>query len=399
MLLVIALVISVFRYFAYPLGDLPDLCATIPDHLSLGLQLEIDRLSCSALEIAPSDLFRLTLTGGIYANTFELPSFFLYIYSCLPFLFCSIGLQSFLSFSSRPRPACFRTFQKLSLLIVAAPSTSYALISPKNEAFINSLGIISFFAIVKLFISFDRCDVTRREYFKRIPYLLLMLTALYGLSAYFKDNQAEIVLAFLALPIFLLFLKYFEIQPLSFLSFSLARPTVGSIVTYICIFLIIVFVAYSSAFLSSMYTVFTISAPESIALVARSGLVNEDIAMKYPTLVRPVFTLLTLSFGTAYGYSVQIFSRAALIFAIVAPFSKFLTFRKGLLDHQLVIISLLCVLMALSIFPGYSNYKYWIFMAPLFFLPSALYSWKLPFILFLIVYAELFLKAVLLRFS
>lgn len=399
MLILIALVISIFRYYAYPLGDLPDLCATIPDHLSLALQLEIDRLSCSALEIAPSDLFRLTLTGGIYANAFELPSFFLYVYSCLPFLFCSIGLQSFLSFSSKPWSDYSRTFQKLSLLIVAAPSTSYALISPKNEAFINSLGIIFFFAIVKLLISIDSRDVIRREYVKHIPYLLLMLIALYGLSVYFKDNQAEIVLAFLSLPIFLLLLRYIKIQPLSFLRFSLARPTVGSLLTYICIFFILVLVAYSSAFLLSMYTVFVNSAPKSIALVASSGLLNEDTAIKYPTLVRPVFTLLTLSFGTAYGYSIQIFSRAALIFAIVAPFSKFLTFRKGLLDHQLVIVSLLCVLIALSIFPGYSNYKYWIFMAPLFFLPSALYSWKLPLILFLIVYAELFLKAVLLRFS
>lgn len=399
MLLAIALVISIFRYYAYPLGDLPDLCATIPNHLSLALQLEIDRLSCSALQIAPSDLVRLSLTGGIYAQIFELPSFLLYIYSCLPFLFCSIGLQSLLSFSSRSRPAYFRTFQKLGLLIVAAPSTSYALISPKNEAFINSFGIIFFFAIVKLFISLGGRDVTRRGCIKYIPYLLLMLTALYGLSVYFKDNQAEIVLAFLALPIFLLLLKCLKAQPLSFLRFSLTSLTVPSLVTYTCIFLIMVLVAYSSAYLPSIYTVFANSAPESIAFVASSGLLNEDTAMKYPTLIRPVFTLLTLSFGTASGYSIQIFSRAALILAIVAPFWKFLTHRRGLLDHQLAILSLLGVLIALSVFPGYSNYKYWIFMAPLFFLPSALYSWKLPLILFLIVYAELLLKAVLLQFS
>jgi hypothetical protein len=226
-----------------------------------------------------------------------------------------------------------------------------------------------------------------------------MLTALYGLSAYFKDNQAEIVLAFLALPIFLLLLKCLKAQPLSFLRFSLTSLTVRSLVTYTCIFLIMVLVAYSSAYLSSIYTVFANSAPESIAFVASSGLLNEDTAMKYPTLIRPVFTLLTLSFGTASGYSIQIFSRAALILAIVAPFWKFLTHRRGLLDHQLAILSLLGVLIALSIFPGYSNYKYWIFLAPIFFLPSALYSWKLPLILFLIVYAELLLKAVLLQLS
>ena len=399
MLVAIALVICIFRYYAYPLGDLPDLCVTIPDHLSLALQLEIESLSCSALEIVPSDLVRLTLTGGIYANTFDLPSVFLYIYSCLPFLFCSISVQSLLSFSSRLQPIYFSTFQKLGLLIVAAPSTSYALISPKNEAFINCLGIISCFAIVKLFISIDSRDAFSTGYIKHIPYLLLMLTALYGLSVYFKDNQAEIVIAFLALPIFLLILKYFKIQPLSFLRFSLTSPTTGSLITYICIFLIMALVAYSSAYLSSIYTVFANSGPESIAFVASSGLLNEDTANKYPTLIRPVFTLLTLSFGTASGYSIQIFSRAALIFTIVAPFRKFLTHRRGLLDHQLVIISLLGVLIVLSIFPGYSNYKYWIFMAPLFFLPSALYSWKLPLILFLIVYAELFLKAVLLQFS
>ena len=399
MLVAIALVICIFRYYAYPLGDLPDLCATIPDHLSLALKFEIESLSCSALEIVPLDLVRLTLTGGIYANTFELPSFFLYMYSCLPFLFCSIGIQSLLSYYSRARSAYFRTVQKLGLLVVVAPSTSYALISPKNEAFINCLGIISFFAIVLLFVSIDSRVVVKTWYVKLIPYVLLMLTALYGLSFYFKDNQAEIVLAFLALPIFLLILKYFKIQPLSFLRFSLTSPSVGSIVTYICILLTMALVAYSSAYLSSIYTILSNSAPESIAFVASSGLLNEDTAMKYPTLIRPVFTLLTLSFGTASGYSIQIFSRAALIFAIVAPFWKFLTHRRGLLDHQLVIVSLLGVLIALSIFPGYSNYKYWIFMAPLFFLPSALYSWKLPLILFLIVYAELFLKAVLLQFS
>lgn len=399
MLVAIALVIAIFRYYAYPLGDLPDLCATIPDHLSLALQFEIESLSCTALEIAPSDMVRLTLTGGIYANTFELPSFFLYIYSCLPFLFCSIGVQSLLSFSSRLQPPYSSTFQKLGLLIIAAPSTSYALISPKNEAFINSLGIISFFAIVKLFISIDSRELFRTGYIKHIPYLLLMLTALHGLSVYFKDNQAQIVLAYLALPIFLLILKYFKIQPLSFLRFSLTRPTVGSLVTYICIFLIMVLVAYSSSYLPSIYTIFANSAPRSIANIASVGLLNEDIAVKYPTLIRPVFTLLSLSFGTASGYSIQILSRAALIFAIVAPFWKFLTHRRGLLDHQLVIVSLLAVLMALSIFPGYSNYKYWIFMAPLFFLPSALYSWKLPLILFLILYTELFLKAVFLQFS
>ena len=210
MLVAIALVISIFRYYAYPLGDLPDLCATIPDHLSLALKFEIESLSCSALEIVPSDLVRLTLTGGVYVNTFELPSVSLYIYSCLPFLFCSFGIQSLLSFSSRSRSAYFSILQKLGLLIVAAPSTSYALISPKNEAFINCLGIISCFAIVKLFISIDSRDAFSTGYIKHIPYLLLMLTALYGLSVYFKDNQAEIVIAFLALPIFLLILKYFK---------------------------------------------------------------------------------------------------------------------------------------------------------------------------------------------
>lgn len=399
MLVAIALVICIFRYYAYPLGDLPDLCATIPDHLSLALKFEIESFSCSALEIVPLDLVRLTLTGGIYANAFELPSFFLYIYSCLPFLFCSISLQSLLSFSSRTQPPYFSTFQKLGLLIVAAPSTSYALISPKNEAFINCLGIVFFFAIIKLFISIDSRDAIGTAYIKYIPYLLLMPIALYGLSVFFEDNQVEIVLAFLALPIFLLILKYFKIQPLSFLRFSVTRPTVGSLVTYICIFLIMVLVAYSSVYLSSIYTIFLDSTPQSIANVASAGLLNEDTAMKYPTLVRPVFTLLILSFGTASGYSIQILSRAALTLAIAAPFWKYLTHRRGLLDHQLVVVSLLVVLIALSIFAGYSNYKYWIFMAPLFFLPSALYSWKLPLILFLIVYAELFLKAVILQFS
>lgn len=399
MLLVIALVISIFRYISYPLGDMPDLCVTIPEHLSLALQSEIDRLSCSTLEIVPSDLVRLTLTGGVYVNPFELPSVSLYIYSCLPFLFCAIGIQSLLSFSSRPLPIYLGTFQKLGLLIVAAPSTSYALISPKNEAFINCLGIVFFFAIIKLFISIDSRDAIGTAYIKYIPYLLLMPIALYGLSVFFEDNQVEIVLAFLALPIFLLILKYFKIQPLSFLRFSVTRPTVGSLVTYICIFLIMVLVAYSSVYLSSIYTIFLDSTPQSIANVASAGLLNEDTAMKYPTLVRPVFTLLILSFGTASGYSIQILSRAALILAIAAPFWKYLTHRRGLLDHQLVVVSLLVVLIALSIFPGYSNYKYWIFMAPLFFLPSAFYSWKLPLILFLFVYAELFLKAVLLQFS
>jgi len=381
------------------LGDLPDLGTTIPDHLSFSLQSEISNLSFSVPKIAPLDLVWLTLAGGTYASVFELPSFLLYLYSCLPFLFCSIGLQSLLSFSSKPRLAYFRTFQKLGLLIVAAPSTSYALISPKNEAFINCLGVISFFAIVKLLICLDSREATRAEYVKNIPYLLLMFTVVYGLSVYFKDNQAEIVLAFLALPIFLLLLKYFNIQPLSFVRFSLTSPTVGSLVTYFCIFLIVLLVAYSSVYLSSIYATLANTAPKSIANIAFSGLLNEDTAMKYPTLVRPVFTLLSLSFATASGYSIQILSRAALILAIVAPFRKFLTHRRGLLDHQLVIVSLLVVLIALTVFPGYSNYKYWIFMAPLFFLPSALYSWKLPLILFLIVYAELFLKAVLLSFS
>lgn len=399
MLFVIALVICIFRYFSYSFGDLPDLCVTIPDHLSLALQSEINRLSCSALEIAPSDLVRLTLTGGVYVHTFELPSVSLYIYSCLPFLFCSIGIQSLLSFSSRSRPIYFGMFQKLGLLIVVAPSTSYALISPKNEAFINFLGIVFFFAIIKLFVSIDSRDAIGTGYIKYIPYLLLMSIALYVLSVFFEDNQVEIVLAFLAMPIFLLILKYFKIQPLTFLRFSVTRPTVGALVTYICIFLIMVLVAYSSSYLSSIYTIFHNYAPDSIANVASSGLMNEDTAIKYPTLVRPVFTLLTLSFGTASGYSIQILSRTALILAIAAPFWKYLTHRRGLLDHQLVVVSLLVVLIALSIFPGYSNYKYWIFMAPLFFLPSALYSWKLPLILFLFVYAELFLKAVLLQFS
>lgn len=383
----------------YPLGDLPDLGTTIPDHLSFSLQSEIDNLSASAPEIVPSSLVWLTLTGGIYANTFELPSFLLYIYSCLPFLFCSICLQSLLSFSTRPHQFYFSRIQKLGLLIVAAPSTSYALISPKNEAFINCLGIIFFFAIVKLFISTGSREAIRAEYVKHIPYLLLMITASYGLSVYFKDNQAEIVLAFLSFPVLILLFKYLNIQPLSFVRFSLTSPTVGSVVTYFLIFLIVFLAAYSSAYLSTIYTIFANTAPKSIANVAISGLLNEDTAMKYPTLVRPVFTLLTLSFATASGYSIQIFSRAALIFAIVAPFWKFLTHRRGLLDHQLVIVSLLVVLIALTVFPGYSNYKYWIFMAPLFFLPSALYSWKLPLILFLIVYAELFLKAVFLSFS
>lgn len=398
MLVIIALSISIFRYFAYPFGDIPDLGATIPAHLDLNLQSEIYHLAHNVPTTTPASLAQLTLSGGIYVNTFDLPSLLLYSYSCLPFIVCSVGLQFLLAFSAIPKISYLNVARKLGLLIITAPSTSYALISPKDEAFINCLALISFFAVIKLYLAIDSRAVKSMA-LQHGMYLFLMASFLYGASLFFKDNQIDIVLGFMGLSLVALFLNNAKLQPFSFVRFSLLKPTIGSVLTFLLLCLIAFLVSISSLFLPYIYKFFSGSAPQSVSFVSSSGLLVEEISSKYPTLFRPVFTLLSLSFGTASGYSIQILTRSAIIVAVVTPFWRFFNLRNCYLCQQLVILSLLCVLLALSLFPGYSNYKYWIFLSPLFFLPSALYAFKPLFILFIFVYFELFFKAILLQFQ
>jgi hypothetical protein len=137
------------------------------------------------------------------------------------------------------------------------------------------------------------------------------------------------------------------------------------------------------------------SALKSVSEVALVSLSIDDISTKYPTVFRPVFSILGLAFSTASGYSIQVFTRLSLSLAIVIPFGYYFRVRRGSIDSSLLILAILFWLLPLSIFPGYSNYKYWVFLSPLLFLPVSLKYSRLVMTLFLLVYAELSIKALL----
>ena len=395
MLIALAILIAVFRYLAYPFGDIPDLEVTIPEHLGLSIQSEAYHLSQSFPPTLPSNPLALILSGGHYESSYDYPSWSLYFYSSLPFILCCAGLQILLLYSRSLAQPYFALHARLSGLVVIAPSTSYNLISPKNEAITNSLAILLVFGIVQLCCNGHPTLFARKHERIHLALILFVLILLFASSFFFKDNQIDIVSAFIVL-IFLAFLAN-RIAPnaLSFIDFTLKKIRHNNIATYFVVLLLVLFVTISSYLLPIVYPILSDSAFSSVSVVSDYGLSNNDISLKYPTIFRPVFSVLSLAFSTASGYSVQFFTRLLLSLAIVLPFGHYFSVRRGNVDSTLLVFAILLWLLGLSLFPGYSNYKYWVFLSPLLFLPASFKNAKFVFILFVLVYAELSIKALL----
>ena len=395
MLIAIAILINFFRYLAYPFGDIPDLEATIPEHLGLSIQSEAYHLSQSFPPTAPSNSLALILLGGHYESSYDYPSWSLYFYSSIPFILCCAGLQILLLYSRSLAQPYFALHSRLASLVVIAPSTSYNLISPKNEAITNSLAILLVFAFVQLSCNGHPAFFARKYERIHLVLILFVLILLLASSFVFKDNQIDIISAFIVL-IFLAFLVN-RIAPntLSFIDFNLKKIRHNNIATYSVVLLLVLFVTISSYLLPVIYPLLSNSAFKSVSDVSLFGLSNNETSVKYPTIFRPVFSILSLVFSTASGYSVQVFTRLLLSLAIVIPFGHYFSVRRGSVDSFLLVFAILLWLLGLSIFPGYSNYKYWVFLSPLLFLPASFKNAKFIFILFALVYAELSIKALL----
>ena len=395
MLVALAILIAVFRYLAYPFGDIPDLEATIPEHLGLSIQSEAYHLSQSFPLTLPSNALALILWGGHYESSYDYPSWSLYFSSSLPFVFCCTGLQILLLYSrSLPQPY-FALHTRLASLVVIAPSTSYNLISPKNEAITNSLAILLVFTIVQLCCNGHPAFFVGKHERTHLVLILFVLILLFASYFVFYDNQLDIVSAFIALTLLAFLANRMAPNVLSFVDFTLNKIRYKSVLTYFAVFLLIFIVSISSSLLPVIYPLLSNFALKSVSDVSTVSLSFTDISTKYPTIFRPVFSILGLAFSTASGYSVQVFTRLLLSLSIVMPFGHYFSVRRGSVDSTLLIFAILFWLLGLSIFPGYSNYKYWVFLSPLLFLPASFKNAKFVIILFALVYAELSIKALL----
>ena len=395
MLVALAILIAVFRYFAYPFGDIPDLEVTIPEHLGLSIQLEAYHLSQSFPLTLPSNSLALILLGGHYESSYDYPSWSLYFYSSLPFILCCAGLQILLHYSrSLPQPY-FALHTRLASLVVIAPSTSYNLISPKNEAITNSLAILLVFTIVQLCCNGHPAFFVGKHERTHLVLILFVLILLFASYFVFYDNQLDIISAFIALTLLAFLVNRIAPNVLSFVDFTLNKIRYKSVLTYFAVFLLIFIVSISSSLLPVIYPLLSNFALKSVSDVSIVSLSLTDVSAKYPTVFRPVFSILGLAFSTASGYSVQVLTRLLLSLAIVIPFGHYFSVRCRSVDSTLLVFAILLWLLGLSIFPGYSNYKYWVFLSPLLFLPASFKNAKFVIILFALVYAELSIKALL----
>ena len=377
---------GLWRSFAFPLNDIPDLSVT---NIVLPIipSAEIYFNSSSLLVNIPFDsLLYGNLLGTTYYSVYKLPPLLFYVICCVPYLLSLFGIF----FASKSLASIFPDYKhliyRLAVLTFAWPSTIYYLIAPKAEAYWLALLIVcSFILVVQISFS-NSFDLGGPKLFAWLFWLLPFLVIL---LSFFQDNEFIIALMFFALNLLAIqsFYKFFPDR----ISFSLALKWKIFRLYLIVFSFLIAFASVGGSLIYALNERISVLGLGAASTVAEHGILYySDVLYKYNLLFRFYNTFSTFVFATANGFTIALAFKAALIGLLVFSLKSCLALLPNpKLYLSMFFVNLLAIFLLISVFAGYSNYKYWMYLTPILLLPFAACNFNRAILLLAFVYVEI----------
>lgn len=375
-----------WRYFALPLIDIPDISVTnilLPIFPSAETYFNIS----SALVNIPFDsLLYGNILGSTYDSAYKLPPLLFYVICCVPYLLTSFGILFASKSLASSFPAYKYSIYKLAVLTCAWPSTIYYLIAPKAEAYWLAFLIVCAFILVFQISFSNSFNLGARKLF---AWLLWSLPILLVLLSFFEDNQFIIALMFLALNLFAIqrFYKFFPDR----ISFSLVLKQKIFLLYFIIFSLSIAFASLSGSLIYALNERVSVLGLGAASTVAEHGILYySDVLYKYNLFFRFYNTFSTFVFATANGFTIALVFKVALVYLFLFSLKNFLPLLPNpKLYLSMLFVNLITAFLLISVFVGYSNYKYWMYLTPILLLPLAVCNFNRVILLLVFVYLEI----------
>jgi hypothetical protein len=375
-----------WRYFAFPLIDIPDISVT---NIVLPIIPSAETYfnsSSAFVNIPYGSLLYGNILGSTYDSVYTLPPLFFYVICCVPYLLTSFGIF----FASKSLASSFpihkNLIYKLAVLTCAFPSTIYYLIAPKAEAYwLAFLIVCSFILVIQISFS-NYFDLGSRKLF---AWLLWSLPFLVILLSFFQDNQFIIALMFFALNLFavLRFHKFFPDR----IRFSLTLERKNFRLYFIVFSLLIAFASVSGSLIYALNERVSVLGLGHISTVADHSInYYAEVLFKYNLSFRFYNTFSTFVFATANGFTIALAFKVAIIGLFLISLKNCLPLLPNpKLYFSMFFVNVLVIFLVLSVFAGYSNYKYWMYMTPILLLPLAVCNFNRVILLLIFVYLEI----------
>lgn len=199
------------------------------------------------------------------------------------------------------------------------------------------------------------------------PFMLLVSSLL----LFFKDNNKWVMflicLYVMTIDIGDSFVVLFFVSSYLFIEYCIKRKGIGFTKIMLCIILLFAFILGPN--LLSVFSYIGVVSDKLFEIESAYSAI--DYQNKYPVIIRPVITYMTLIFGTAWSV------KSVIAYILVSLFLIYTFFKSKKVIYDVSYYSSLytpvfVVLFFVFIFPTYANAKYYIFMMP-FFISSLLY--------------------------
>ena len=375
-----------WRYFALPLIDIPDISVTnilLPIFPSAETYFNS---SSASVNIPFDSLLYSNILGSTYNFGYKLPPLLFYVICCAPYLLTSFGIFFASKSLASSFPAYKYSIYKLAVLTCAWPSTIYYLIAPKAEAYWLAFLIVCAFILVFQISFGNSINLGARKLF---AWLLWSLPILVVLLSFFEDNQFIIALMFFALNLFAIqrFYKFFPDR----ISFSLVLKRKIFLLYFIIFSLLIAFASLSGSLIYALNERVSVLGLGAASTAAEHGILYySDVLYKYNLFFRFYNTFSTFVFATANEFTIALAFKVAIIGLFVFSLKNCLPLLPNpKLYLSMLFVNLIAIFLLISVFVGYSNYKYWMYLTPILLLPLAVCNFNRVILLLIFVYLEI----------
>ena len=168
---------------------------------------------------------------------------------------------------------------------------------------------------------------------------------------------------------------------------------------YFVIFsLLIAFASLSGSLIYALNERVSVLGLGAASTVAEHGILYySDVLHKYNLIFRFYNTFSTFTFATANGFTIALAFKFALVYLFIFSLKNCLPLLPNpKLYLGTLFINLIAIFLLISVFVGYSNYKYWMYLTPILLLPLAVCNFNRVILLLIFVYLEITFRSLVL---
>jgi hypothetical protein len=404
MLTFVAILTSLARWFIFPFSDYPDAWRTYPQSLLGALFSLGDYNFENSISILPSSPVYSIIFGSIYVHPPQVPvSISFWFASSLPFISFAVISDLYVHFISRKEIQPL--LNRILALFFLCPSSAYYLCTFHPEVWANLVALFFVLFILasyseRLVISPNNLEFNISSKTVLSP-LWLIACCSFLLYAYFYTKDKQFILC--AIGILLLYssliylpssLKFYP-RNLAVAACSIIRSgSVGKKLLFNILLYSLPIIPFYLLIYQLRDLLASFSPDANLASAARLYLQDSIYSNKYPLIFRPFMTLNNFYVYTPAGFTPSIFVKIGSFLSLFQAWFIALRSSSQTISHLASSLSfvLLYPLVLISIFPGYVNLKYYVFLVPVLLFFPAIFRYKSMLAWFYLLWLELILR-------